>query len=455
MGGRKLAAVVGALLLAAACGARWSDDQTAELRGRYGARAAGGASTATTTPELTAGPTGAQTPGGAGPLATGPTGPVAAGPSQASGPLPCSAPSDAPGVTDDELAIATINTLSGPVPGLGASHLAATQAYAAYRNATGGVCGRQVRLVTADDGADVARNRSIVDDLSSRTFALHAGIAAGGDGGAEVATAKRIPVVGTAITPLLIGSPTYFGVRPVVPDFNALWPKYRFLREQGVRTAAVVYIAAASSPVEAGQHAQMMEAAGIQVVLQQPLPLATLSYDSAARAVANSKADYLFFLHDQGGSASMARALVGAGYQPKFADYIVAYGSKFIELAGPAAEGALSFIDTLPAEDGGAVPEQAAFLEWMERTAPQSVIDPFAALAWAGAKAMFDTLESLPGPIDREAYLAQLAATGTYDAGGLLGPVELGAQQGRGCVVAMIVREGRWERLTPADGFLC
>ncbi|MDQ2650827.1 MAG: ABC transporter substrate-binding protein, partial [Actinomycetota bacterium] len=377
------------------------------------------------------------------------------GPASSGGPLPCAAPSTAPGITDDEIAVATINTLSGPVPGLGASHLAATQAYAAYRNATGGVCGRRIRVVAADDGADTARYRSIVEDLNRSTFALHAGIAAGGDGGAEPLAANGIPAVGTGITPLLIGSPTYYGVRPVVPDFNALVPKYRYLRDQGVRTAAVVFISAASSPVEAGQHAQMMEAAGIKVVLNQPLPLSTLSYDSAARAVANSKADYLFFLHDQGGSASMARSLVNAGYKPKFADYIVAYGSKFIELAGPAAEGSTSFIDTLPAEDGGVVPEHKAFLEWMERIAPQSVIDPFAALGWAGAKAMFDTLEELPGPIDRAAYLTQLAAVGTYDAGGLLGPVEFGAQQGRGCVIGMVVRDGKWQRLTPERGFLC
>ena len=39
---------------------------------------------------------------------------------------------------------------------------------------------------------------------------------------------------------------------------------------------------------------EQMEAAGIQIVNRQVLPVATLSFDSAARAVANSGADYLF-----------------------------------------------------------------------------------------------------------------------------------------------------------------
>ena len=78
----------------------------------------------------------------------------------AGGPSPCSAPSDAPGVTDDEITLGTISSLSGPVPGLGASALAAAQAYVAYRNSTGGVCGRQLVLRTADDGTDNGRHRA-------------------------------------------------------------------------------------------------------------------------------------------------------------------------------------------------------------------------------------------------------------------------------------------------------
>src|SRR5690606_15849532 len=130
-----------------------------EVQGRHATRAAAGESTATTQVDVVAGsPTGDGSASPGAPIAAG-SGPERPGPAVASGPLACAAPSSAPGITDDEIAIGTINSLSGPVPGLGASHLAATQAYAAYRNATGGVCGRKVRVVAADDGADGARYR--------------------------------------------------------------------------------------------------------------------------------------------------------------------------------------------------------------------------------------------------------------------------------------------------------
>ena len=38
-----------------------------------------------------------------------------------------------------------------------------------------------------------------------------------------------------------------------------------------------------------------MQAVGIKIVNEQALPISTLSYDAAARGVANSKADYLFY----------------------------------------------------------------------------------------------------------------------------------------------------------------
>src|SRR5690242_11189246 len=61
---------------------------------------------------------------------------------------PCSAPSTAVGVTNDDITVGTISTLSGPRPGFGVSAQSGVQAYVAYRNATGGVCGRKIKLLT-------------------------------------------------------------------------------------------------------------------------------------------------------------------------------------------------------------------------------------------------------------------------------------------------------------------
>ena len=470
--GRTLA-LLGLLLTTTACGARWDEAQRESvLAARSGQQVAAGsgtsngdtagssnarsggssARTGTSAPAASSGGGGVPADEGAGPAAEGGGG---NGPA-ASGDKPCAAPSDAPGVNDTTITLGTISTLSGAVPGLGASSEGAARAYVAYRNATGGVCGRELVLKTADDGMDNGRHRSIVNEMNKAVFGIIGGLAGGDAGSAGTIDGLGIPVVTVAISKPFNDAAVTYNVNPYFEDVNQPLPKFRHYHSQGVRKAAIVYTAVdqTRSEVNLRQKPQMI-AAGIEVVAQIEVPLSTLSYDSAARQVANSGADYLYFLADGSISASMARSMYDTGYEGlKIAEYQQAYGSKFPELAGPGAEGAVSPIRAVPNEEPGTSPEQKAYLDWMARVAPDQPADTFAADSWASAKAFIDTLEALPGPITREALLAQLGAVGEYDAGGFFGPIQLGKQISKGCVILMRYQSGEWRRLAPDRGFM-
>jgi len=56
---------------------------------------------------------------------------------------------------------------------------------------------------------------------------------------------------------------------------------------------------------------------------------------------------------------------------------------------------------------------------------------------------------------DGDPLVAQLGKVGTFDAGGLYGPIQLGAEVTNGCEIAMTVVSGKWKRLAPSKGFLC
>jgi ABC-type branched-subunit amino acid transport system substrate-binding protein len=466
--GTQVVALAVLLLTTAGCGARWSEDQRAAVEARRdggavatgsgvagGARpagssgpgAAGGRSTGQGTGGGTAGgaPTDTATGGGGGGEQAGTT-----------GSLPCAAPSDAPGVTETEITLGNISSLSGPVPGLGTSAQEAVRSYVAYRNANGGVCGRQLALRTGDDGTDNGRHRALVQELDPQVIGIVGGVGGGDAGSADTVAQLGMPVVVTAISEQFQDSATVFDVNPPFADVNAVIGKYRFYADQGVRTAAVVYLGVDQTRSEIiDKQIPQMQAAGIEVVLQLELPLSTLSYDSAARQVANSEADYLLFLADYTQSASMARSMADTGYQLQFAEYVTAYGAPFPDLAGAGAEGAVSWIRNLPNEEPGSNPEQTAFLEWMAQTAPDAAPDTFAADSWAAAKAMVDAMEALPGPITREALLAQLHSMNEYDAGGFIGTIQLGNKLSNGCFVAMRYEGDTWRRVVPAQGFLC
>jgi ABC-type branched-subunit amino acid transport system substrate-binding protein len=442
--------------LVAGCGARWSDAERAGVFARHEGPAAAEVATDDPAAVSATGPT-----VGPGAIAVlqpddrtnvGPptTGATAAGPTA----VPCAAASKAIGVTADEIVVGNLATISGPVPGLGATAQAATRAYVAYQNAKGGVCGRKIRLVTADDGFESPRARNAMTDLAAHTFGLAGLFASGAGGAAEIVQREGYPIVGSVGSPELRVLPTVFNLNPPA-DPRATSGKYDFLKANGVATVALVTLASAPSILELNLHQAEMEAAGLKVVNRQELPVTTLSFDSAARAVANSKADYLFFLAAGQHDAAMARAMRDSGYTLKFQEYLTGYGSNYSELAGSAAEGTTSWIRSLPTEEKGSNPVLTAFVDWMTRIAPGQAADVFAADAWAASKAFFDTLEHLSGPITRDAFVAGLRTTHDYDADGFIGRIDLGNRKSNGCLIGMQFSSGSWHRLTPANGFLC
>jgi ABC-type branched-subunit amino acid transport system substrate-binding protein len=471
---RRSSFVVGLLacaLLTAACGARWSDDERAAVYARANGTATdassgstGGGSGASSTTVAggevatdggsalaTTGGTGSAASTGSGPAtATGGTTGGATG-----GPAPCGVASTAPGVTKDTITVGSIATVSGPLPGLGESSLDAVRAYLAYQNSKGGVCGRKLVLKNGDDGSENNRFRSLATEFAGSTFGLVGDFAAGDGGGVDVVTSQHVPVVATAFTDSFQNAPTVFDVNPSPANPNAVIGKYRFLYAQGVRTASVATLAQAQSLSQLNLQVSQMQAAGIKVVNRQELPVSTLSFDAPARAVANSKADYFLFLGAGNLNSSMARSIKGSGYKLKFQEYLTAYGSDFIAMAGDASEGVTGWSRALPQEERGTNPELDKFLTWMGRTAPGIAPDPFAVDAWNASKIFFDNLQALPGPISRDAMIAKLKGVGTYDGDGFYGPIKLGAKVSNSCYVAMQVVGGKWKRLTPDKGFLC
>lgn len=452
---KRVAAIAVALaLLSTACGTRWNAAQEKEVAARGRVQVATPLQSQTVANAQDAPDT---VDGVGAPLAENqPAALPGATQVAASKTLPCAAPSTEKGVTADTITLGTISTLSGAVPGIGAPALGAVRAYVAYRNSIGGLCGRKLALIEADDRMDSARYRTLITEMDQKVLGFAGGLSLGDDGSADIIRAKKVPMIASRSAEGVQGQPTIFDLNPPFKDLAKPIGKYNYLASQGVKTAALAYLAVDASRAEATTQRKQMEASGIKIVTVQELPLTTISYDSAARAVANSKADYMFFIADGNGNAGMARALADSGYKLKFAEYFeFAYGSPFVKSAGAAAEGAITWLRTLPNEEANLSAEVARFLKWMDRAAPGLDTDPLTAESWVAAKTLVDGIEALPGPITRQALVDQLHSIDNYDAGGMLGAIRLGPQLNQGCTLALQVRNGKWQRLTPASGFVC
>jgi ABC-type branched-subunit amino acid transport system substrate-binding protein len=456
-------------LVATGCGARWSGTQRASVLGRYrgGSLAAGAADAgpagqsgdaATVAGSSGAGGTQASgsSAGARGAAASAGKGTSAAG--AASSSAPCGAPSTAPGVTASTITVGSIGTLTGPVPGLGAGAQAAIRAYAAYVNANGGVCGRKVVVKTADDAYDNAQGRSAFQQMEPQVLGIVGGLSSSDPGYADLLTADKVPGVTEATSDQFQAAPTEFDVNPPYANVHAASAKYKWMVSQGVQKAALVWFSNAQSRENMLDiEKPLMEAAGVQVVSQQELPLSTLSFDPAARAVANSGAQYVYFLGAGNLNSSFARSMANTGYKLKFEEFVSAYDSDFVSEVGPAAdeEPVVNWIRFLPDEERASNPMADQYLRWMAQTAPGTPHDIFAADSWASGVAFFDAVQNLKGPITRDALIAQLKTVNHFDAHGFFGDINLGGKLTNGCFIAVKVVNGKWQRLTPDHGFLC
>ena len=457
------------LLVTTACGARWSGSQRASVLSRYrsGGLAAGTSADGSTTASGDAAAAANTGLGGAQSAASGTkaggstaggarggSGTAAASPSN----LPCSAPSNAPGVSASTITIGSISTLTGPVPGLGAGAQAAIRAYGAYVNANGGVCGRKVVVKTADDAYDNAQGRSKFQEMEPQVLGIVGGLASSDPGYADLLTADRVPGVTEATSDQFQNAPTEFDVNPPYANVHAASAKYKWMYSQGVRKAALIWFSNAQSRENMLDiEKPLMEASGLQIVSQQELPLSTLSFDPAARAVANSGADYVYFLAAGNLNSSFARSMANTGYKLKFEEFVSAYDSDFVSEVGPAAdeEPVVNWIRFVPDEERASNPMADQYLRWMAQTAPGTPHDIFAADSWASGVAFFDALQQLPGPITRDALIAQLKTFTHFDAHGFFGAINLGGKLTNGCFVAVKVVNGKWQRIVPNGGFLC
>jgi ABC-type branched-subunit amino acid transport system substrate-binding protein len=456
--------IVVALCLAAtaACGARLSTEQlaaldagSAELSGSSSGGATAGSGTATTV----AGATGGQAGSGAG----GATGGASQGAGAAGGEgaaCTATAGSTDPGISDTEVTLGWVGTISGPVPSLSQTAQNGVKAYVEYVNSQGGVCGRELSLEVGDDRLDAGANRSETNRLKDKVFAFVGGFSVVDDGGASILSGSNIPDVSLAITDSRITSPTNFSPNPidVAANSNGTAGMMAYFKSAyGADTAFIVYPAQATARSRALAYESDFNAGGVQVVGKAEVSITQTDYSGVATQIKNSGAAIVITTLEVGGMAQLASALRTQEYQPKVPFYgAQAYSQRFIERAGAAAEGTVLGLAYDIAEDAAQNPAIAAFAEWYPRVNPGAEIDFFAIQGWAAADMFVRALTAAGGAPTRDAVLQQLRSFTDVDAGGVLAPhTNPAGKKPSPCFVVVTVQGGKWTRAHPDQGFAC
>lgn len=461
--------LLAAILFTAACGTHLSDEE----RAAYAAGALGeaadvgssvgpaatrnGSGSTTTVPGSTQSAPGSEagaTDPAAADEAVAETG--AAAPAAGSGPSCADTAVGAPGVTTDVIRVAGVFQLSGAVPGFAQTAADGANAYANYVNATGGICGRAFEYLIADDAFDGSKHASEIRRLEPEVLAFAAGYSVVDAGGFETVKSTGVPDVGGSTHAPRAALPNHFShALGPVKGFDVPLPEHTWLKQQGAKKVAIVYagVAAARDAIQF-IYKPSLQMAGLEIVLEQEASSTQFSYAAPARAVKDSGADAMVFMHEITANVAMADELRKVGADLPFANYITGYTPVFPEQAGEGAEGALAFINTLPLDEGGNE-ELATYRDWLARSTPGARPSIESANAWLHMKVVVDTIRRIDGDVTRESFLAAIKTLNDWDGGGMISPMDVGNRQQGYCTVAVRVVDGKWVRDPASPGFLC
>lgn len=368
----------------------------------------------------------------------------------------CREGADEVGVTDSQIRVGNVSTLSGPVPGLFRGALVGAQAYAAFVNSQGGLFCRELVVLSGDDGLDSGRNRAAHLDLKDKVFAFVGSFSTNDDGGASVLEECGCPDVGGSLARVRFNLPNHFNPQPQPPGWRSGPPTW-YAQEYGTEVIEhwALFVSSIQSAREiAADMRKVYEAKGFTVVYTREVQPNETNFTGD---VVQMRSNDVKALSWQGPASDMAR-LAATMRQQDFSVDLPNWGNdsynpNFVEIAGEAAEGIVvdQVYSLFQGEDAGRVPEIATFNEWMRRIDPDQTVDLFSLYGWLSAKLFVEAMRQTDA-LTRESLLDTLGGMGEWNADGMVGPVNVGEKRPSDCFFVFTYRNGEYRRIFPDPG---
>jgi ABC-type branched-subunit amino acid transport system substrate-binding protein len=454
----------------AGCGARLTPAQIAALNSAGTSVSSGNGAGATTDTVASAASAGSGTGGGgqasagasaaragsaagAAPASAGAAPPAVAGLSVSSS--VCRGPASGPGVSASEVDVGLVTTLSGPVPGLFAGALHGMQAFVAYLNSEGGVCGRKLVLKTADDNLDASQNASATNSLVNSVLGFVGSFSGVDQGSASVLQSNPdVPDVGEALSAQRYDLANNFSPSPqgIAVDL-APWVTLKQKHPDAVSHMAVLSVNQATAQAETQAAMQGLGSVGYKFVYQDMnIELTQTDFSADAQAMKAAGAQGLLFIATSSYYANVAKAMQAAGLKLELPVYNAnAYDPNLIPAGGGAVDGTVTYAQTAmyAGEDAGSNPMVALFDKWFAAVSGGGRPDLYGVWGWMSGMLFVDGLNA-GGGITRANLMSGLKQMSSFDAGGLQSAANPVAKQGPGCYLIIDVVNQKFVR-DPSD----
>lgn len=332
--------------------------------------------------------------------------------------------SSSPAVTSSgsALVIGTIGDFSGPSGE--PSHLAGLQAFVGAVNASGGIKGRQVKLIVEDDQGDATKSQADVRQLVQvdHVLAIVSPEASGTESGwASYVQQQHVAVVGgEADTPVWFTNPSFFPSSATV--LTSLEMQAYAVKAAGKNSFGAVYcaeVAACKQSVPALQG--YAKAFNLDMSTSAAIAVAAPSYTAQCLAAKQAGAQALIIDASYAAGSRFAPACAEQGYSPVYVIPSGAFDNRYLQVA--QVNGA--YVPATNALWFAGTPAVTQFQQAMAKYEPSAALGPNPMSGWTGGVLFAAAAASLPAkPTPADVFTALYALPKNDTLNGLAPPLD-------------------------------
>jgi hypothetical protein len=378
--------------------------------------------------------------------------------------------SGVPGVTDDAISYAVIGTRSNNPLGtcILDCYRDGIDAYFAFRNAEGGIYGRELKIAEELDDELLQNQVRALEVISSDKVFGNFNATLVASGWADLDGAGVPTYVWPIHAPEVAGRMNIFGSMPAIcADCSARAVPYAAMVSEATTVASIGYGVSENSKVCTNTVARSVEMYSADTGVEVGYVNDSLDFGlpngigPEVTAMKRAGVDFISTCMDLNAMKTLAQELQRQGMDDVVLYHPNTYNHPFVAEAGPLFEGDIVSVQFRPFEADPGDSALADFLEWMEQTG--SELSELAMVGWINADLAFKGLLAAGPEFDRASVVAATNRLTAYDADGLIAPIDWTRQHNpptegdttndyaQECAAFVRIKGGEFETVAPAD----
>jgi ABC-type branched-subunit amino acid transport system substrate-binding protein len=379
----------------------------------------------------------------------------------------CKTTSTDVGLTSSQVVIGNVSSTSGPVSGLFEGAIQGIQAWAAYMNSQGGLCGHQVKVNFQDDSTNCTNNQNATQEMGSKVFAFVGSFSLyDGCGAQYFQQHKDVPDIHVALETQAATPPNHFDLETGHLGYATGMMEY-YTKKLGdaVKHVGTMYANVGGAVPKQHAFVAAAEKAGWHFDYSRGNDATESDWTSDFVKMCQQQHIKVFFTSstNAANAAKMVNDEDQAGCPKDLINIIpIAYDQAFLQDVGnsPRLEGLLGWNEYslfFNADEAARIPEVKLFQSWFARAYPGKPANLYALFAWCSGRLFQHAFEAAAPNVTRATLMDQLRKVKNWSTNGAMAPfTPTNKSGGVTCYILWKIHSGKFGRVDdPASSYRC